>query len=140
MGVRTGGAGGSRTGDGAGGLGTDGVGTVGVGSDGVDTVGVGWDGTETVGVGTGKLGTDTVVGTVKAGAECGGTPSRSNARATIRIPQTAALKASRGARMGRLMSRARDPLQTPRMLGCSYPFVTISIHTQMDSISDTRLS
>ena len=128
----------------------EGVGTVRVGSVGVETVGTDTVGTDTVGtdtvgtdtvgtdtVGTDTVGTDTVgtvVGTVSAGLECACRPRRSSARATTRIPQTAMLKASRAARVGRHLSRARDPLQPPRMASYRYPFLMISIHTQFASI------
>ena len=71
-GAGTGSGGGVGTGGGVG-LGIEQSETVGVGTDGVETVGVGTDGVETVGVRHASTRADmgTVVGTVRAGLECG---------------------------------------------------------------------
>ena len=82
--------------------------TVGVGNAGGEAVGV-----ETVGVvtlGTVTLGTDTL-GTVRAGLDCGWTPTSITAR-TVRIPPTTSLRTSRDKRMPRRVIRTRVPVQS----------------------------
>lgn len=147
VGARTGGGAGRCTGAGAGvgtgdgsgvGLGIETVGTVGVVSDGVETVGVGTEGVDTVGVGTVTVDTATMVGTVRAGLECGCMPSTSNASAT-RTPPRATLTGTRRKRPGRPVSRARKPLQPPVMPSQTYPFLMVANRPQWDPMTVVRL-